>query len=75
MHGYVLDARTAALDRRRAATGPVRVDRLAALAARGGMRELVVRAHVHRRRLGEPPPWRPPGSADIDNPALADLLR
>jgi hypothetical protein len=36
-------------------------DTLAALAARGGMRELVVRAHLHRNRLGDPTAWPRPG--------------
>jgi hypothetical protein len=46
------------------------------LAARGGMRELVVRAHLHRGRLGDPTALasaRLLGAA-IDNPALARLL-
>ncbi len=48
------------------------VNTLASLSARCEMRELVVRSHLHRARLGETTSW---GSArlladDIDNPAL-----
>jgi hypothetical protein len=74
VRGYVLDAMVAvALDQRdHSAAG-----RLAdTLAARGGMRELVVRAHLHRGRLGDPTALasaRLLGAA-IDNPALARLL-
>jgi hypothetical protein len=49
---------------------------LAALSARCDLRELLVRAHVHRARLGEPEAMataRLLGDG-IDNPALAVLL-
>jgi tetratricopeptide (TPR) repeat protein len=78
VHGYVLDGAIAtALDGADPARARPLIDRLSKLAARCDMRELVVRAHVHRARLGD-------GSAlasarmlasDIENPALADLLR
>jgi DNA-binding SARP family transcriptional activator len=53
------------------------VTALAALAARGQMRELVVRAHLHRHRMGDPTALSAARmlAADIDNPALADVLR
>jgi hypothetical protein len=52
------------------------VDALASLAARGDMRELVVRAHLHRSRLGDPSALATARllAAGIDNPALAPLL-
>ena len=52
------------------------VDALASLAARGDMRELVVRAHLHRSRLGDPSALATARllAAAIDNPALAPLL-
>lgn len=77
VHGYVLDAAiTTALgrdDHRRAA--PL-VANLGSLAARCDMRELVVRAQLHRSRLGDPKALTTARvvAADIDNPALADLL-
>ena len=51
-------------------------DGLAALAARGGMRELVVRAHLHRSHLGDPTALASARllAGSIDNPALARLL-
>jgi DNA-binding SARP family transcriptional activator len=53
------------------------VSELTELAARSGMRELVVRARVHAGRLGEPGALDAARllAADIDNPALASLLR
>ena len=52
------------------------VDALASLAARGDMRELVVRAHLHRSRLGDSSALATARllAAGIDNPALAPLL-
>jgi DNA-binding SARP family transcriptional activator len=49
---------------------------LSGLAARGGMHEHVVRAHVHRARLGELSALEAArlGASDIDNPALHDLV-
>jgi DNA-binding SARP family transcriptional activator len=53
------------------------VAELTELAARSGMRELVVRARLHASRLGEPGALEAARllAADIDNPALAHLLR
>ena len=74
--GYVLDATagvTVAAGDPSAATW---VDRLAEVAARSGMRELVVRAHVHGARLGRPGEAEAAvlAAADIDNPLLAELV-
>jgi DNA-binding SARP family transcriptional activator len=74
---YVLDAVIgAALDRDDPAEGDRLVDALASLAARGDMRELVVRAHLHRSRLGDSSALATARllAAGIDNPALAPLL-
>jgi hypothetical protein len=77
VHGYVLDAATAAAlargdhDRARRLA-----DALWSLAARCDLRELVVRAHVHQYRLGDGGALKAARllAADIDNPALAPLL-
>jgi tetratricopeptide (TPR) repeat protein len=77
VHGYVLDAAAgAALDRDEPARAKPLVSALAALAARCDMRELVVRAHLHRGRLGDRSALAAARllSADIDNPALTSLL-
>jgi hypothetical protein len=52
------------------------VDRLAALAERCGLRELAVRAHLHRAQLGDPASAETARvlAAEIDNPELAELL-
>lgn len=77
IHAYVLDtAITTALghdDRDRARS---LVARLESLAARCDMRELVVRAHLHRWRLGDRTalPTARLLSAHIDNPALTESL-
>ena len=49
---------------------------LSALADRTGMRELAVRAHLHQARLGVPGALDAARllGAEIDNPALAQLL-
>jgi DNA-binding SARP family transcriptional activator len=54
----------------------VAVDRLAALAERCGMRELIVRAHLHRARLGDCASMETARvlATEIDNPALSELL-
>jgi hypothetical protein len=78
VHGYVLDAAvTTAIDHDDHVRARPLVDRLATLAARCDMRELVVRAHLHQARLGDASAHRAARmlAADIDNPALADLLR
>ncbi|HEY6596392.1 MAG TPA: BTAD domain-containing putative transcriptional regulator [Asanoa sp.] len=77
VRGHVLDAAAAAAiargdpDRAR----PI-VATLAQLAARTDMRELVVRAHVHRYRMGDRAALAAARllAADIDNPALSPLL-
>jgi len=77
VHGYVLDAAaTAALDRDEPARAKPLIAALAALAARCDMRELVVRAHLHRGRLGDRTAVSAARmlAADIDNPALGGLL-
>jgi tetratricopeptide (TPR) repeat protein len=74
---YVLDAVVgAALDDHDEAEAARLVDALASLAARGDMRELVVRAHLHRSRLGDPSALATARllATDIDNLALAPLL-
>jgi hypothetical protein len=74
---HVLDAVVgAALDDHDEAEAARLVDALASLAARGDMRELVVRAHLHRSRLGDPSALATARllATDIDNPALAPLL-
>ena len=49
---------------------------LTSLAARCEMRELVVRAHLHRHRLGDPAALASARrlGAGVDNPALTHLL-
>ncbi|GIH22172.1 hypothetical protein Aph01nite_04820 [Acrocarpospora phusangensis] len=78
VHGYGLDAAIGTAiehgDHERARS---LVGNLASLAARCDMRELVVRAQVHRFRLGDQPALAAARllGADIDNPALARLIR
>jgi DNA-binding SARP family transcriptional activator len=52
------------------------IDQLEAITARRGVRELLLRATVYRARLGEPGAFDAARSlaAEIDNPALDDLL-
>ena len=77
IHAHVLDAMiTTALARDDQDRARPLVATLASLAARCDMREFVVRAHLHRSRLGDPAALaaaRLLGS-EIDNPALAALL-
>jgi DNA-binding SARP family transcriptional activator len=76
VHAHVLDSCAEIAVETGAPDAMEIVDRLAALAERCGLRELVVRAHLHRGRLGVP------GSldsarllaAEIDNPQLAALV-
>lgn len=76
MHGHILDALAGVAIEVGAPDAKAVVEALARLAARAGMRELVVRAYVHRAQLGDP------GANDaarllaseIDNPALDRLL-
>lgn len=78
MLGHALDAATAhsiqSHDHDRAAR--LLAD-LTALASRASMRELLIRAHLHRHSLGDSTalPTARRLAADIDNPALHDALR
>lgn len=77
LQAHLLDTMIgAALDRHDHESAARHVPNLAALAARGDMRELVVRAQVHRSRLGEPAALASARllASDIDNPALARML-
>lgn len=77
VHGYVLDtAIGVALDRDEPDRAEPMLAALGALAARCDLRELVVRAHLHRHRLGDPGALRAARllAAEVDNPALAPLL-
>jgi len=77
VQAHVLDAMAATATDRGDVLGAARlVDALAALAARGEMRELVVRAHVHRAHLGDPGALASARllAAGIDNPVLTRLL-
>jgi tetratricopeptide (TPR) repeat protein len=77
VHGYVLDATiTAALDQDDHDRARPLVASLASLAARCDLRELMVRAQLHRSRLGDRNALASARllGADIDNPALAHLL-
>ena len=77
MHAYVLDAAiTTCLDRDEHDQARPLVATLASLAARCDMRELVVRAHLHRFRLGDRTALASARllSADIDNSALSRLI-
>ncbi|GIJ74773.1 AfsR/SARP family transcriptional regulator [Virgisporangium ochraceum] len=77
VHGHVLDTAVgAALDRDEPDRAATMLGALGALAARCDLRELVVRAHVHRHRLGDPAALSAARllAADIDNPALVPLL-
>jgi len=77
VHGHALDAAvTDAVARGDADRARPLADALAALAARCELRELVVRAQVHRHRLGDPTALAAARllAKDVDNPALAALL-
>jgi DNA-binding SARP family transcriptional activator len=76
VHAHVLDSAAALAVRTDAADAPQIVQRLTTLAERCGLRELVVRAHVHRAGLGDRESSEAARllAADIDNPALASLL-
>jgi DNA-binding SARP family transcriptional activator len=76
VHGYVLDAACQVTVDAGDPSAPRWVDRLATMAARGGMRELVVRSHVHRARLGQPGAAEAAtlAAADLDNPLVAELV-
>ncbi|WP_162605915.1 AfsR/SARP family transcriptional regulator [Jiangella aurantiaca] len=77
MQGHILDtAIDSALDRGDEGRARPLVATLGALAARGDMRELVVRAQVHRHRLGDGGALATARvlAADVDNPALLALI-
>lgn len=76
IEAYALEALCAVAVDHRSEAAPQWVDHFEAVAARRGLRELVVRALVHRARLGEPGALDAarPLAAQIANPALADLL-
>jgi hypothetical protein len=72
VHGHCLDALAAVAIADGAPDARERVDQLERLAARTDLRELIVRAALHRARLGDPggvPSARLLAEA-IDNPAL-----
>ena len=52
------------------------VEQFAEVAARGAMREFIVRSHVHQARLGQPGAAQAATQAalDVDNPATAELV-
>jgi DNA-binding SARP family transcriptional activator len=77
VHAHTLDAAvTDAVARGDADRARPLAGALAALAARCEMRELVVRAQVHRHRLGDGTALASARllAADVDNPALSGLL-
>jgi len=76
VHAHVLDALTTVAILRRAPAAPAMAEALARLAGRAGLRELALRAEVHRARLGDPRALATARllGAEIDNPALNRLL-
>ncbi|MCW3067587.1 MAG: hypothetical protein JWL67_212 [Solirubrobacterales bacterium] len=76
VHGHVLDSSARLAVETGAENAVEIVDRLAELGARCGLRELVVRAHVHRGRLGVSGALESARilAAEIDNPALEVLI-
>jgi tetratricopeptide (TPR) repeat protein len=77
VHAHVLDAMVAtALDRDDVERARPWAMTLSALAARCELKELVVRAHLHRGRMGDPAAAASAAALakDIDNPALATLV-
>jgi DNA-binding SARP family transcriptional activator len=76
IEAYGLDALCAVAVEHRAAGAPHWIDELEAITARRGIRELLLRAFGYGARLGEPGALDAARSlaAQIDNPALDDLL-
>jgi DNA-binding SARP family transcriptional activator len=76
VHAHILDSSAALAVATDAPDAIATVDSLAVLAERCGLRELVVRAHVHRARLGDRASAETARvlAAEIENPALAALL-
>jgi DNA-binding SARP family transcriptional activator len=77
VHAHVLDSSAQLAVESGAHDAAEMVDKLAELAARCGLRELVVRAHVHRGRLGVSGALESAGllASEIDNPMLEELVR
>jgi hypothetical protein len=76
VHAHVLDSAAGLAVATGAHDAAQIVDRLAELAERCGLREFVVRAHVHRGRLGDSRALASARllAAEIDNPALDALV-
>jgi DNA-binding SARP family transcriptional activator len=76
VHAHVLDSSAEIAVESGAGDATEIVDRLAALAERCGLRELVVRAYLHRSRLGVPGALDSARllAAEIDNPQLDALI-
>ena len=76
IEAYALDALCAVAVEHHAEATMQWIDELEAIAARRGIRELLLRATVYRARLGEPGAIEAARAlaAQIDNPALAELL-
>jgi DNA-binding SARP family transcriptional activator len=76
VHAHVLDSSAALAVKTGGEDAAEIVDRLAELAARCGLRELVVRAHVHRSRLGASGALESARvlAGEIDNPMLEALV-
>jgi tetratricopeptide (TPR) repeat protein len=76
VHAHVLDSSAALAVETGADDAAEIVDRLDELAARCGLRELVVRAHVHRSRLGASGALESARvlAGEIDNPMLEALV-
>lgn len=78
VHAYVLDAiANEAIDRGEHARARIAATNLSRLAARTDMREMVVRAELHKHRLGDATALVAAQilAAGIDNPALTELVR
>lgn len=76
IESYALDALCAVAVEHRAGAAAQWIDKLEAIAARRGIKELVLRATIYRARLGEPGALDAARSlaAEIDNPALVHVL-
>jgi hypothetical protein len=76
VQAHILDGFASLAVRTEAHDAGAIVDRLAALAEGCGLRELVVRAHLHRAHLGDRASAETARmlAADIDNPALSALV-
>jgi hypothetical protein len=76
VHAHVLDSCAVLAVQTDAPDAAALVDRLADLAERCGLREMVVRAHAHRGHLGVAGCAQTAAllAAEIDNPALERLL-